>query len=321
MSDHLNSADNQPFSTFVLGASGGLNEANLTSYLLAHPDADGYIAFDAGTLLAGIRTAINKNSFSDVKVPADADVTLEGWIMSQIQAYLITHPHLDHVSGLVLNSVDDTSKPIFGSNHTINTIRDHLFNWQVWPNFGNEGEGFQISKYSYQRVEPTVEIPIGDTGYFLEPHLLSHASPYESTAYRVRVGEDYVLFIGDSGADEVEGSDRLHRIFERIAPLVREGKLQGIYLEVSFPNGHPKEQLFGHLTPEWMMSEMRNLAELVNPDSPQEALQNLTVIVTAIKPSYHVGPAPRETITQELKELNDLNIRIIVPQQGQRINL
>ncbi len=308
-----------PFTTIVLGAGGGLDESNLTAYLLRHERGDGYVALDAGTLYSGVRAAERAGSFADVRVPDGSSLSLPGWVMHDIRAYLITHAHLDHVAGLVLNSPDDDAKPIYALPHTIDILRDHLFNWDVWPNMGSEGAGFVIGKYTYERLEPGTEVPIADTGLTVEAHPLSHDEPYQSTAFLVRAGEDHALFVGDSGPDPVEGQGKLRRVWERVAPLVRAGRLRGVYLEVSYPDGRAEDRLFGHLTPSWMLHELRALAEIVNPDAPQEALEGLTVIVTAVKPSYEAGPSTRETIRRELAALNDLGVRLIVPERGARI--
>ena len=99
-----------------------------------------------------------------------------------------------------------------------------------------------------------------------------------------------------------------------------EGSIwRGVFLEVSYPEGRPDKLLFGHLTPSWMTKELRELAELVNPESPGAALRNLTVVVTHIKPSLERGPTPRDQIAKQLSELNDLGVRLIVARQGQRI--
>jgi len=319
MASMSNEAGHGPFTTVVLGAAGGLDESNLTAYLLRHERSQGYVALDAGTLYAGVRAAERAGSFSDVHVPADSGLSLAGWIVHDIRAYLITHAHLDHVAGLVLNSPDDNAKPIYALPHTIDILRDHLFNWNVWPNMGDEGEGFAIGKYSYERLEPGAEAPIPDTGLTVEAHPLSHDEPYQSTAFLVRAGVDCALFVGDTGPDPVEGRDKLRRVWERVAPLVRSGQLRGIYLEVSYPDGRPEDQLFGHLTPSWMMNELRVLAGIVNPGASQQALAGLTVIVTAIKPSCEAGPSTHETIRRELSALNDLGVRLIVPERGERI--
>src|SRR5262249_13845591 len=53
------------FVSIVLGAAGGLSEDNLTSYLLAPVADTRFIALDAGTLLSGIKVAIDRGSFAD----------------------------------------------------------------------------------------------------------------------------------------------------------------------------------------------------------------------------------------------------------------
>lgn len=104
-----------------------------------------------------------------------------------------------------------------------------------------------------------------------------------------------------------------------MAPLAREKKLRGVFLEVSFPDGHPDELLFGHLTPSWMMAELRRLAQLTDSERPGSALRGLAVIVTHIKPSLKQGPSPRERIAEQLAEQDDLDVTFVFPQQGQRI--
>ena len=135
------------------------------------------------------------------------------------------------------------------------------------------------------------------------PFALSHSSPYQSVAFLIRSGEHYTLFFGDTGPDKVEQSDHLKTIWTHVDSLVREKKLDTIFIEISFPNGHPDELLFGHLTPSWLMTELHQLAQLVDPTQPDQALQNLSVIVTHIKPSFKQGPSPRQQIEKQLKEI------------------
>ncbi len=57
-----------------------------------------------------------------------------------IKAYLISHVHIDHkIAGLVLNAPDD-GKDIIGISQPLITFAIILFNWKIWPNFGDEGE-------------------------------------------------------------------------------------------------------------------------------------------------------------------------------------
>ena len=121
----------------------------------------------------------------------------------------------------------------------------------------------------------------------------------------------------ESGADAVEGSDALARIWDRLGKLVAASSLRAILIEVSFPSSRPDDLLFGHLTPKWLFAELRQLAARVSQTS---ALEGLNVVVTHIKPE---GVDPEETrsrIRQELEAINDLGVRLVYLRSGERID-
>ncbi len=332
-------AEEPKFTVIALGVSGGLQEGDLPSYLLAQAGSHEFIALDAGTLLTGLQQAkiagnlddIPKDAYAalqkadadknvkDVSVAAVSPLQKEPYIMQQhVKAYLISHPHLDHIAGLVINSPDDSAKPIIGTAATIDVLRDDVFNWKVWPNFGNEGEGFQLKKYEYVRVTPDQEIAIAGTPLYVTPFELCHSGVI-STAFLVRAEEDYALYFGDTGPDEAEKCDKLQHVWQTIAPLVREKKLRGIFLESSYPDPRDAKQLFGHLTPAWMMKELHRFAEIVDPQQPATALNGLLVMVTHIKPSLQTDMPRRDQIKKQLEEANDLGVTFAFPEQGDRI--
>ncbi len=305
------------FSVVVLGCEGGLAEGNLSSYLVTTPAMKGkYVALDAGTILEGLRAAQRRKSFPDCQPPKGSQVSPEGWVLREgIKGYLISHAHADHVSGLVIDSTDDTPKPLVGLDSTCDHLRDHLFNWKTWPNFGNEGER-PMGKYTYQRIQPGQSGKLAGLPY--QAFLLSHSHGYASTAFLLGTDKGYLLYCGDTGPDEVEGAPRLRELWQAVAPLIRKGRMKGILLECSFPDGRKPEELFGHLTPEWMMKELAVLANEVDPAHPEQALKGLRVVVTHIKPSLE-GPSPRDLIRKQLTERNNLGIELIYPEQGQRL--
>lgn len=142
---------------------------------------------------------------------------------------------------------------------------------------------------------------------------LSHGKPYESTAFLIRNNEAYVLYLGDTGPDNIEKSDRLQQLWKSIAPLVKAGQLKGIFIEVSFQNSQPDNKLFGHLTPKWLIHEMTVLSDLTGVS----ALQKCPIIVTHVKP-------PEENIIQLKKELiqqNTLGLKLIFPSQAKAFEL
>ncbi len=308
------------FVCIVLGSGGGPREDNVSGYMLwpvGKPEEA--IIFDPGTLTVGIRRADELGNLWDLRVPADSTLTREGWVLQNAKAYLISHAHLDHIAAMVINSPEDSAKAILARAVTITYLQDHIFNWQIWPNFGNAGPGFPLGKYTYVTLEPGEEAAIPRTSMTVEAFPLAHSTPYESTAFLIQHEGNYILYFGDTGPDEVEKSDYLYKVWERIAPLVRERKLRGMFLEVSYPQGRPDTLLFGHLTPGWMMKELHRLAELVDPCNPADALQGLKVVVTHVKPVFTMTPAPGHLIAQQLEELNDLGVVFIIPFQGMRI--
>src|SRR6202012_1136330 len=125
-----------------------------------------------------------------------------------------------------------------------------------------EGEKPMLNKYHYVPMEPGREMAIDRTPLSVTAFSLSHGAPYESTAFLVRSGDAWMLYLGDTGADSVEHSDKLHLLWQAVAPLLRAGKLKALFIETSFPSRQPDRSLFGHLTPRWLTAEMKDLEGL-----------------------------------------------------------
>jgi len=58
---------------------------------------------------------------------------------SRLKAYILSHTHMDHISGLVMDSPFDLPKNIYCSEHTKNTMLNGVFNGGVWANFSDTG--------------------------------------------------------------------------------------------------------------------------------------------------------------------------------------
>ncbi len=98
----------------VLGCSGGIGgERHTTSFLV-----DDWLLLDAGT--------------------GAARLTLDE--MRPLQHVLLTHSHMDHIAALPLlaDTVFGTREAplqVHASEAVLRSLRDHIFNWQVWPDF------------------------------------------------------------------------------------------------------------------------------------------------------------------------------------------
>lgn len=295
---------NNGFRVIPLGVKGGLDESNLSAYLVAANGSDQYICLDAGTIYKGLELASANKLFK----PANPSSIQQ----QHINGYFISHAHLDHTAGLIMNSPNDNAKNLYGLASVLDVFKKNYFTWSAWANFGNEGEAPILNKYKYQTLVPTKEIAIDNTGLFVTPFVLSHVKPYESTAFLVRNQNSYLLYLGDTGADKVEHSEQLGALWKAVAPLVMNNQLKAIFIEVSFDNSVPEKALFGHLTPNLLMEEMTKLNQL-----SKGQLKNTSVYVTHLKPC----DGCEVKIKSEIQAANQIGLKISYPLQATLIEL
>jgi hypothetical protein len=127
------------------------------------------VAVDAGTLLAGIiRTlsehiSIDNNGKAVVKDGPFVGMNLRHITAQANAAYifreviasvLITHPHLDHLSGLAINTplveASNGPKTVAALPSAISAMKNHMFNDVIWPNLSDEDGGAGL--ITYQRL-------------------------------------------------------------------------------------------------------------------------------------------------------------------------
>ena len=298
------SISSNSFKVIPLGIKGGLDESNLSAYLVAASGSDQFICLDAGTIYKGLELAAAKKLFK-----SSNPSTIQ---QQQINGYFISHAHLDHTAGLIMNSPNDNAKNLYGLASVLDVFKKNYFTWSAWANFGSEGEAPILNKYKYQTLVPTKEIAIDNTGLFVTPFILSHVKPYESTAFLVRNQNSYLLYLGDTGADRVEQSEQLAALWKVVAPLVTSKQLKAIFIEVSFDNSIPEKALFGHLTPNLLIEEMTKLNQV-----SKGQLKNTPVYVTHLKPC----DGCEVNIKSEIQAANKIGLKISYPLQATLIEL
>jgi 3',5'-cyclic-nucleotide phosphodiesterase len=301
----------QGFDVIVLGALGGIQDGNLSSYLIRPHGDRNAIACDAGSLVNGLKVAQDKGVFRDVKVPEGSTDSVVGHVLkNDIKGYLISHAHLDHVQGLVIASPDDSNKTIYSLPSVSAEIEQTYFNWKAWPNMLDRGQQPQLKKYHLEDIKPGEAKEVTGTKMTVTPFPLNHGGA-ESTAFLIENGDDAILCFGDTGPDEVQKTSNMQDIWKAVADKVKQRKLKAIILEISYTSDRPDHLLFGHLTPKWVDKTLHAL----DHEAGDNALKGLPVVVSHIKYSL-TNEQPQEAIRKELEAGNDLGVLFVIPEQG-----
>lgn len=335
------------FHLTVLGSSGGPLDGKTCSYLLHTLDLSildivqrripgKLICVDAGVGLSAINEIIlNERSMAKLGTPEilrsySDSLDLERYIscatspfnaphsgllyetalevLNSISDYLITHPHLDHIAGLVINlaGLDHTrTTNVWGLDFTILALRQHIFNGVIWPNLlcAENGNFVQLNSFGNQKCEfglgedfsvCAFSVNHGVVSDGLQRQLLACNYPSNSFLIRSNVLSRSLLIFGD-----LETSSLNKQIWDAIAPLVALGLLAAIVIECSTCNVPEDTPLFGHLTPKHLLAELAYLGGAVGGARPLEGLQ---ILVGHVKENG-LGIEPRKTILAELQAL------------------
>jgi len=208
----------------VLGCSGGIGgRAQRTTALLLDHD----ILIDAGT------------GVGDLSIPE----------LAVIDHVFITHTHLDHILALplLLDTVADRRQQpliVYGSEAVLTILRNHIFNWAIWPDFSEvptPEKPFMV----YRTIVPGEAVEVG--GRWITALPVEHTVP--AVAYRVDSGTGSLVFSGDTGP-----CDAFWRAVNRI------GNLRHLIIECAFSNRERKlAMLSRHLCPDLLAVELQKL--------------------------------------------------------------
>ncbi|OIW33023.1 hypothetical protein CONLIGDRAFT_161471 [Coniochaeta ligniaria NRRL 30616] len=159
----------------VLGSGGGPLESNTTAFLVRSLSSGwrkgSIIALDAGVQLSAITRILRETQppdlgqtdelalphtlasgpFKGLEIPfASAEANAAHIHRNLVDTYLITHPHLDHISGFVINTAGlpgSRPKRLAGLPSTIAAFKTHIFNNVIWPNLSDENNGAGLVTY------------------------------------------------------------------------------------------------------------------------------------------------------------------------------
>jgi ribonuclease BN (tRNA processing enzyme) len=255
----------------ILGCSGGIGGELRTTSMLIDQD----ILIDAGT-------GVSNLSMDE---------------LLKIDHILLTHSHLDHIGfiPLLLDTVMGIrAEPItvHANKETLETLRQHIFNWKVWPDFNT----IPSVENPFLRYN---EVNLGETldfqGRKFTPLPANHVVP--AIGYHVDSGNVSLVFTGDTTV-----CDALWVEVNKIK------NLKYLIVETAFSNSELElAKLSKHLCPSLLVSELAKL-------NVGDVLKTLEVYIT------HLKPGECESIMQEIAESN-LTLAIQALNQQKLFNL
>jgi cAMP phosphodiesterase len=224
----------------VLGCSGGIGAGLRTTSLLLDHD----ILIDAGT---GV-----------------GDLTLDA--LARIDHVFVTHSHLDHVTSIpflvdTVGSLRDKPLTVHALPETIADLRQHLFNWKLWPDF-TEIPSAECPALQFSPV--TVGSGVTLAGRTVTPIPANHIVP--AVGYALDSGKNSLVFTGDTCS-----CDELWRVVNKL------GNLRYFIVETAFSNAERDLAIRSlHLCPSLLLEQLAKLAPALR--------QQAEIFITHLKP-------------------------------------
>lgn len=207
----------------ILGCSGGIG-ANLrtTSMLIDHD-----VLIDAGTGVGDLAVAE----------------------LAVIDHVFVTHSHMDHVVSIpfmvdTVGWMRDRPLTVHALPETITILKDHLFNWKLWPDFTQIPDA-QNGMLRYEPVALGVTVDLN--GRKITPLPANHVVP--AVGYRIDSGRASLVFTGDTTTN-----DALWREVNAI------GNLRYLVIETAFCDRERELAIASkHLCPSMLATELEKL--------------------------------------------------------------
>lgn len=234
-------------------------------------------------------------------------------IYQNIGEYYVTHPHMDHIAGLTINSpviyesAVQSKKYIMGLKFAIDALSNHVFNDLIWPNLTDKRLGKLILEtIPGQQTIPSKTFPEWNIIAFEVYHgkkVSNTAANISSTIYIVthKKSNNTIVFCGDLEKDHSNTREAklLNKVWLYLANHIPLKNLKAIVIECSNPLSTDEKRLFGHLSSSHLLDELDILKKKYNDKS---GLSNLKIIISHVKMTYSEED-PRLTILGELRTL------------------
>lgn len=187
---------------------------------------------------------------------------------SQIDNIFISHSHLDHVldSAFLCDnffSQREKSLKIFALKSTIDALKEHIFNWTIWPDFST----LKLAKsheMSLEFVEVKYNQQIDIDGVSITPIKSNHT--VDCCGYLIEKESVGILFSGDTYTN-----DNIWKV------LNSSLHVKALIIDVSFPSKLEKiARDSKHLTPKVLKEELKKLKR-----------KDIEIYINHIKSNYH----------------------------------
>ena len=232
----------------ILGCSGGIGSRNRTTSMLVDDD----MLIDAGTGVGDLSLAE----------------------LTQIDHVFITHSHLDHITCIpfmvdTVGEMRDKPLTVYAQQATVEILRNHIFNWTVWPDF-TEIPSPEHPYLRFETIRIGQEMKLGRRAITALP--ANHAVP--AVGYHLDSGDASLVFTGDTTV--------CSELWTEVNKIVN---LRYLIIETAFSNSEKKLAVMSkHLCPSMLAEQLTHLQ------------RDAELFIT------HLKPGQTELIMQEIEE-------------------
>src|SRR6185503_310847 len=169
--------------------------------------------------------------------------------LTQIDHIFVTHSHMDHVASIpFLADTDGWSrdKPIVihATAETLAILREHLFNWKLWPDFSQIPDPAR-PVLRYETIEVGVPVDLGGRKVTALP--ANHVVP--AVGFRLDSGQASLVFSGDTTTNDA--------LWEQVNEIEN---LRYLIIETAFSNAERQLAIDSkHLCPSMLATELAKL--------------------------------------------------------------
>jgi len=250
----------------ILGCSGGIGDSGGRPLRTTAMLVDDDILIDCGT--------------------GAGDLTIAE--LARVDHVFLTHSHFDHIASLpmLIDSVSDLrDRPltVHATEATLETLRAHVFNWAIWPDF------LQIPSPAHpcmqlEAIDVGVAASLGGRRITALP--VRHTVP--AVAFQIASARASLVFSGDTGSSP--------ELWEAVNGI---DNLRYVLIETSYPEAERRlAAASGHLCPSMLAAELARLE------------RSAEVFITHLKPTQ-----PDQIMAEIEARVGSDRVRRLQPQQ------